>query len=122
MKLDVDLKTEKLQRSNLLVVGGPRTNIVAADLNPHMPVRFSEESFWGAIVDETGRKYLSGFDCVLIKMKNPWDDSKVVVVTAGLSGAATKAAVIGVTNMADKVLARYNGELRFRPPRCGHRR
>jgi DNA-binding transcriptional ArsR family regulator len=110
VKLDVDLKAEKLQRSNLLVVGGPRTNVVSEDLNPRMPIRFSEESFWGAIVDDRGRKHLSEFDSVLTKIRNPWDETKVCVVVAGLSGAATKAAVIGLTNMADQVLAGYSGE------------
>jgi DNA-binding transcriptional ArsR family regulator len=107
VKLDVDLKAEKLLGSNLLVVGGPRTNVVSAELNPHMPVRFSEEGFFGAIVDASGKKYLSEFDSVLTKVRNPWDQSKVCVVAAGLSGAATKAAVIGLTNMAEQVLARY---------------
>jgi DNA-binding transcriptional ArsR family regulator len=108
VKLDVDLKAEKLQGSNLLVVGGPRTNVVSAELNPYMPVRFSEESFFGSIVDASGRKYLSEFDSVVAKTKNPWDPSKVCVIVAGLSGAATKAAVIGLTNMAEKVLAGYS--------------
>ena len=108
VKLDVDMKAEKLQASNLLVVGGPRTNVISAELNPHMPVRFSEEGFFGAIVDGTGRKYLSEFDSVLAKIRNPWDPSKVCVVAAGLSGAATKAAVIGLTNMAEQVLAGYS--------------
>jgi DNA-binding transcriptional ArsR family regulator len=108
VKLDVDLKTEKLQASNLLVVGGPRTNVISAELNRHMPVHFSEEGFFGAIVDASGRKYLSEFDSVITKIRNPWDPSKVCVVAAGLSGAATKAAVIGLTNMAEQVLAGYN--------------
>jgi DNA-binding transcriptional ArsR family regulator len=108
VKLDVDLKAEKLQASNLLVVGGPRTNVISAELNRYMPVRFSEESFFGAIVDASGKKYLSEFDSVLTKFKNPWDASKVCVVAAGLSGAATKAAVIGMTNMAETVLAGYS--------------
>lgn len=108
VKLDVDLKTEKLQGSNLLVVGGPRTNVISAELNQYMPVRFSEESFFGSIVDASGRKYLSEFDSVLTKIRNPWDPSKVCVIAAGLSGAATKAAVIGMTNMAEHVLAGYN--------------
>jgi DNA-binding transcriptional ArsR family regulator len=108
VKLDVDLKTEKLQDSNLLVVGGPRTNVISVELNRYMPVRFSEESFFGAIVDPSGRKYVSEFDSVLTKIRNPWDASKVCVVVAGLSGVATKAAVIGLTNMADHVLAGYS--------------
>jgi DNA-binding transcriptional ArsR family regulator len=107
VKLDVDLKTEKLHGANLLVVGGPRTNVISAELNAHMPVRFSEEGFFGAIVDASGRKYLSEFDSVVTKVRNPWDPSKVCVVAAGLSGAATKAAVIGLTNMAEEVLAGY---------------
>lgn len=107
VKLDVDLKAEKLQGANLLVVGGPRTNVISAELNAHMPIRFSEEGFFGAIVDASGRKYLSEFDSVLTKVRNPWDQSKVCVVAAGLSGAATKAAVIGLTNMAEQVLAGY---------------
>ena len=109
VKLDVDLKAEKLQGSNLLVVGGPRTNVIAAELNPHMPIRFSEEGFFGAIVDGAGRKFVSEVDAVLTKIANPWDPSKVCVVAAGLSGAATKAAVIGLTTMADAVLAGYSG-------------
>ncbi|HUI01675.1 MAG TPA: winged helix-turn-helix domain-containing protein [Nitrososphaerales archaeon] len=109
VKLDVDLKAEKLQGSNLLVVGGPRTNLVAAELNPHLPIRFSEENFFGSIVDAAGRRYMSEFDSVVAKVANPWDASKVCVAAAGLSGAATKAAVIGLTNMADTVLAKYNG-------------
>jgi len=108
VKLDVDLKAEKLQANNLLVVGGPRTNVISAELNQHMPIRFSEESFFGAIVDASGKKYLSEFDSVLTKIRNPWDGSKVCVVAAGLSGPATKAAVIGLTNMADQVLAGYS--------------
>ena len=108
VKLDVDLKAEKLQGSNLLVVGGPRTNVISAELNASMPIRFSEEGFFGAIVDASGRKYLSEFDSVLTKIRNPWDPSKVCVVAAGLSGAATKAAVIGLTNMAEQVLAGYS--------------
>ena len=108
VKLDVDLKTEKLQGSNLLVVGGPRTNVISAELNHYMPVRFSEESFFGSIFDATGRKYLSEFDSVLTKIRNPWEPSKVCVIAAGLSGAATKAAIIGLTNMAEQVLAGYS--------------
>jgi len=108
VKLDVDLKTEKLHGANLLVVGGPRTNVISAELNRYMPVRFSEEGFFGAIVDTSGRKFLSEFDSVLTKIRNPWDQSKVCVVAAGLSGAATKAAVIGMTNMAEQVLAGYS--------------
>jgi DNA-binding transcriptional ArsR family regulator len=107
VKLDVDLKNEKLERSNLIIVGGPRTNLVASEVNAQLPVRFSEESFWGSIVDEQGRHYLSEREAIIVKVKNPWNPDKSCVVAAGLSGAATKAAIIGMTNFADQVFEGY---------------
>jgi DNA-binding transcriptional ArsR family regulator len=107
VKLDVDLRNEKLERSNLLIIGGPRTNLIASEVNRHLPVRFSEDSFWGSIVDEKGRHYLSDREALIVKVKNPWNDQSSCVVVAGLSGAATKAAIIGLTNFADQVLEGY---------------
>jgi len=40
-------------------------------------------------------------------VRNPWNPERVCVIIAGLSGAATKAAIIGVTNFADQVLEGY---------------
>ncbi len=109
VKLDVDLKVEKQERANLLVVGGPRTNIVSSEVNSYLPVRFAEESFWGSILDEGGRRYLSETDGIVAKVSNPWDASRCCVVAAGLSGAGTKAAILAMTNFADDVLEGYSG-------------
>ncbi len=109
VRLDVDIKSEKLLRSNLIVVGGPRTNIIASELNERLPVRFSDENFWGSIVDGGGRRYFSEMAAIIAKILNPWDDSKSCVVVAGLSGAGTKAATIGLTNLSDLVLEKYEG-------------
>jgi len=107
VKLDVDLRTEKLQASNLIVVGGPRTNVMAEELNQHLPVRFSQAGFWSAIVDQDGRTYGSELDCIVEKVKNPWDPAKTCVLAAGLTGAGTKAAIIGICNFAEVVFGKY---------------
>lgn len=107
VKLDVDLKAEKLQASNLVVVGGPRTNVVAQELNPHLPMRFSHGGFWSSIIDENGRSYNSELDCIVAKIKNPWDDQKTCVLAAGIAGAGTKAAIIGICNYADLIFQKY---------------
>ena len=109
VKLDVDLANERLESSNLILVGGPRTNIISARINSHLPVRFSEEGFWGSIIDEGGSKYLSEWEALIAKVRNPWDKEKCCVVAAGLSGTGTKAAIIGLTNFADRVLEGYTG-------------
>ncbi len=106
VKLDVDLKAEKLLASNLIVVGGPRNNVVAEELNPHLPIRFGQGSFWGSIVDGE-KSYGSELDCLVEKVRSPWDKSKTCVIAAGLSGAGTKAAIIGVCNYADTLFQGY---------------
>ncbi|HKT22588.1 MAG TPA: winged helix-turn-helix domain-containing protein, partial [Nitrososphaerales archaeon] len=107
VKLDVDLRAEKLLSSNLVVVGGPRNNAVAEDLNPHLPFRFSQGGFWSAIVDDEGGTHASELDCLVEKIPNPWDPTKNCIVMAGLSGAGTKAAIIGVCNNADALFSKY---------------
>jgi len=107
VKLDVDLRAEKLRASNLIVVGGPRTNVVAEDLNPHLKVRFSQAGFWSTIVDDQGRTYGSELDCLVEKIRNPWDPNKTCVIAAGLTGAGTKAAIIGIRNFAETVFQGY---------------
>jgi DNA-binding transcriptional ArsR family regulator len=106
VKLDVDIKSEKLEGSNLIVVGGPRTNLIAEELNPHLQVGF-KQGVWGPIVDSQGREYSSELDCILVKRRNPWNESKTVVVAAGLTGAGTKAATMGMCDFADSLFQKY---------------
>lgn len=107
VKLDVDIRAEKLMSSNLIVVGGPRNNVVAEELNPSLPLRFSQSAFWGAIMDDEARSHASELDCIVEKLRNPWDQSKTCVVIAGLTGAGTKAAIIGVCNFAEMLFQDY---------------
>ena len=108
VKLDVDLRAEKLLASNLIIVGGPRTNVVAEEVNPHLPIRFKQGGFWGSIVDTSGKSYSSELDCLVAKVRNPWDSSKSVVIAAGLTGAGTKAAIIGICNFGDELFKDYS--------------
>ncbi|MDG6902313.1 MAG: helix-turn-helix domain-containing protein [Nitrososphaerota archaeon] len=107
VKLDVDLRAEKLLSSNLVIVGGPRNNVIAEELNPRLPYKFSQSGFWSAIIDDEGNTHASELDCLVAKIPNPWDASKTCVVIAGLTGAGTKAAIIGVCNYAGTLFAKY---------------
>jgi len=108
VKLDVDVKAENLRGSNLIVVGGPRTNVISEELNQHLPLRFKQGGFWGSVVDDQGRLYSSELDCIVAKVENPWNAGKTCVLAAGLTVAGTKAAIIGICNFADLLFQRYN--------------
>lgn len=108
VKLDVDAKAEKvLLGNNLIAIGGPGTNIVTAEFNRHLPIKFDEENFWSGLVDGSGRRYSSDNHGLIARIKNPYDESSSVVVVAGVRSTGTKSAVIALTNFSEDVLKKY---------------
>jgi hypothetical protein len=112
VKLDVDAKAEKvLSGTNLVTIGGPGTNIVTADFNRHLPIRFDEGNFWSGLVDGAGRRYSQDNHGLIAKIKNPYDNGKSsVIVVAGVRSAGTKSAVIALTNYGEEILKRYKSK------------
>jgi hypothetical protein len=112
VKLDADAKAEKvLTGNNLILIGGPGTNIVTAEFNKYLPIRFDEKNFWAGLVEEkTGKHYSLDNYGLITKIKNPYDPNSSVIVVAGIRSAGTKSAVIALTNYSEEVLKRYGGE------------
>ncbi|HVX02057.1 MAG TPA: helix-turn-helix domain-containing protein, partial [Nitrososphaera sp.] len=110
VKLDVDAKAEKvLSGSNLVSIGGPGTNIVTAEFNRYLPIRFDEGNFWSGLVDSAGRRYGQDNHGLIAKVRNPYDEGKSnVIVVAGVRSAGTKSAVIALTNYSEEILKRYS--------------
>jgi hypothetical protein len=112
VKLDADAKAEKvLSGNNLISIGGPGTNIVSAEFNKYLPIRFDEKNFWSGLVEEkTGKRYGLDNHGLIAKVRNPYDPESSVIVVAGVRSAGTKSAVIALTNYSEQVLTHYNGE------------
>jgi len=111
VKLDVDAKAEKmLTGNNLISIGGPGTNIVTAEFNRYLPIRFDEKNFWSGLVDGSGKRYGLDNHGLIAKIRNPYYSNSSVMVVAGVRSAGTKSAVIALTNYSEVVLKKYNGE------------
>ncbi|MEM3641948.1 MAG: helix-turn-helix domain-containing protein, partial [Candidatus Bathyarchaeia archaeon] len=97
IKLDVDVKAEKEEKNNLILVGGPGTNLLTQELNEYLPIRFkmqpSEQGFlFGGLVSrKTAHVYTADAVGVIAKIVNPWDNTKQVIVLAGNKAVGTKA-------------------------------
>jgi len=89
--LDVDIKAEKEERSNLILVGGPGTNLITQEINDYLPIRFNMES----------------------SQVNPWDKDKRIVVLAGNKAVGTKACVIAISKFWRETLKKFDGQERF---------
>ncbi|MEM2440682.1 MAG: helix-turn-helix domain-containing protein [Candidatus Bathyarchaeia archaeon] len=115
VKLDVDVKAEKEEKNNLILVGGPGTNLLTQELNDYLPIKFnmqpSEQGFLfgGLVSTKTGRVYTADGVGLVAKIVNPWDSSKRVIVLAGNKAVGTKACVLALTNFWRKTLEKYRG-------------
>jgi DNA-binding transcriptional ArsR family regulator len=119
IKLDVDMKAEKEERNNLILVGGPGTNALAQEVNENLPIRFnmqsSEQGFLlgGLVSEKTSRVYTADTAGLIAKITNPWDSTKKVIVLAGNKAVGTKACVLALTNFWKKTLKNYHIEDTF---------
>ncbi|HYA78637.1 MAG TPA: helix-turn-helix domain-containing protein [Verrucomicrobiae bacterium] len=119
VKLDVDVKVEKEEKNNLILVGGPGTNLLTQEINEYLPIKFimqsSEQGFLlgGLSSEKTLQIYTSDSSGLIAKIVNPWDKTKRIVVLAGNKAVGTKACVLALTNFWKKTLAKYKGENPF---------
>ncbi|QQG39809.1 MAG: S-layer protein [Candidatus Aenigmatarchaeota archaeon] len=109
VKLDTEVRAERKEKRNLILVGGPIVNTVVADLAASMAVTMKyAEGRWAIVSTANGRTYTDSRDVLIAKVRNPWDDSKRLIVLAGLKAAGTKTCIIALTQFHEKVLKDYD--------------
>lgn len=108
VKLDSDARAERaIDGRNVVSIGGPGTNIVTAEFNKYMPIKFNESNFWSGLAAETGELYNMDNHGLIAKIRNPYDDKNTVIIVAGVRSIGTKSAVLGLTNFAAQTLRNY---------------
>jgi DNA-binding transcriptional ArsR family regulator len=119
VKLDVDVKAEKEEKNNLILVGGPGTNLLTQEINDYLPIKFIMQSstqgflLGGLASKKTSQVYSSDVSGLIAKIINPWDNTKRIIVLAGNKAVGTKACVLALTNFWKKTLEKYKGEDTF---------
>jgi DNA-binding transcriptional ArsR family regulator len=119
IKLDADVKAEKEEKNNLILVGGPGTNLLTQEVNQYLPIRFDMQSseqgflFGGLVSRKTSHVYMADTVGLIAKIVNPWDNTKRIIVLAGNKAVGTKACVLALTNFWKKTLKGYHGENMF---------
>lgn len=96
-KLDTELR-EKDTKDNLILIGGPKTNIIIDKFNKLLPIYFDSEHDFNIVSSFTKSVY-SGDDVgIIIKMKNPLakKNDKHILVLSGIRFKGTRAAIIAL--------------------------
>jgi len=116
IKLDVDVKAEKEEDNNLVLVGGPGTNLITQEFNEFLPIRFnmipSEHGFLlgGLVSKKTEKVYTADTMGVIAKIPNPRNKNRSVIVLAGNKAVGTKACVLALTNFGKKTLSNFSDD------------
>jgi DNA-binding transcriptional ArsR family regulator len=119
IKLDVDVKAEKEEKNNLILVGGPGTNLLTEEVNRFLPIRFNVTSteqgfiFGGLVSQKTKSIYTKDSIGILAKIANPWDKRKRIIIIAGNKAVGTKACVLALTKFWKEALKNFNGDDQF---------
>ncbi len=116
IKLDVDVKAEKEENNNLILVGGPGTNLITQECNEFLPIKFnmmpSEHGFLlgGLVSEKTQKVYTADNIGLIARIPNPWNRKKSVIVLAGNKAIGTKACVLALTKFWKKTLKNFSDE------------
>jgi len=119
IKLDVDVKAEKEETHNLILVGGPGTNLLTQEINDYLPIRFNMMPskhgflFGGLVSQKTHNVYTNDAVGLIARIHNPWNKEKQIIVLAGNKAVGTKACVLALTKFWKQTLKNFKPENHF---------
>jgi DNA-binding transcriptional ArsR family regulator len=94
-KLDTQIDEEDL-KNNLILVGGPKANMVVDKLNKFLPIYFDEKNDWQIVSTLTKTVYRDEDVGLIIKMKNPFNPKNYVFLFCGRRFKGTRAATLAL--------------------------
>jgi len=96
-KLDTEARKRDLA-GNLILIGGPKANIVIDKVNKSMPVYFDTKHDFNIVSSLTKSTYAGDEIGIAVKMKNPFAKSgdKYILVISGKRFKGTRAAILSI--------------------------
>lgn len=102
-KLDVEVD-EKDLKNNLILIGGPKINAITDRVNSVFPIYFDMEKEWAITSTFTKNTYNYEHDAVIVKVKNPFDKKKEILLLAGRRSQGLRSAIIAFTRHTNEVM------------------
>ncbi len=113
-KLDTETREEDL-KDNLILFGNPKSNLIINKINEQvkLPVFFDSTNGFSIHSTITKKTYDDSRVGILMKIENPFDKEKYVLILGGIKSRGVKAAVIAATQYIDYLVteAKKNGEV-----------
>jgi len=92
-KLDTEVKENDL-KENLILVGGPKANVIVERINKDLPLFFEFKKEWSVFSTISKSLYLQDEVGVIERIKNPFSKKSEILILAGKRFKGTRAAVL----------------------------
>jgi len=105
-KLDTQVRKEDLEK-NVILIGGPKTNIIADKINKKLPIYFdySEEFLeWNIVSSLSKTVYREAQIGFIARIPNPFSEGKEILIFSGKGFRGTRAAVLAFIKHLKKVM------------------
>jgi len=101
-RLDTQVDEDDLKK-NLILVGGPKANIVVDKLNKFLPIYFDEKNEWQIVSTLSKNVYRDDDIGLIIKMRNPFNPKNYVLMFCGRRFKGTRAATLALIKHANEL-------------------
>ena len=101
VKLDTDIRDNDLD-NNLILLGGPITNKTTEKFNDKLPIKFENGNIKSSLSNEVYPQDECG---LVVKLKNPLNKDKSILIVAGKRFSGTRAAIIAFLKHFKKLAA-----------------
>ncbi|MHA2103558.1 MAG: S-layer protein [Candidatus Hodarchaeales archaeon] len=107
IKLDTEINKENLKNHNMLVIGGPKVNVITSELqdNNHLPVQYDMNKTNTILITKGQKVITNPLIGVIQLIQNPWtkNKKKKILIIAGPSRVGTQIAVYAIANFMEKI-------------------
>lgn len=100
--LDTEI-IESDMKNNLILLGNSKTNVLIDKINSFLPLYFDEKNDYRLISRVTKNDYTDPRTGIIIKMTNPFNKNKKILIIGGVGSRGTRAAVLACTLYFSKV-------------------
>jgi DNA-binding transcriptional ArsR family regulator len=101
-KIDTHIREADLQR-NLILIGGPKANMLIDKINNKLPVYFDTKHEFNIVSSFSKTVYTEDDIGIIVKMKSPFAKDKEILVLSGRRFKGTRAAIIGIVKYLRKI-------------------
>jgi DNA-binding transcriptional ArsR family regulator len=101
-KFDTEISKEDLE-GNLILIGKFKTNIIIQKINPYLPVYFDTKTGLSIISKLTNKIYDDPRHGVIIKIDNPFNKNKKILLLGGIGRRGVQSAILAFTKYTDKL-------------------